>query len=175
MEKKFEPEFPGQHQDEKIELVFRQHPIVLRKELIIGLLIILAGTGPLLLFPLSDLAMKILIASPIITLAYWFYHWIGWHYSINILTDSRLISIKQRGFFNRKVSEVGLDRVQSINYHIKGLQAALFKFGDITVQTFSGEWLMKSISHPVETHTKMIEVARKVSKEFVPTSTVPDK
>ena len=30
-------EFPGQHDDETVEFVFRQHPLVMRKQLIFGL------------------------------------------------------------------------------------------------------------------------------------------
>src|SRR5438045_3835118 len=92
----FKSEFPGQHADETVELVFRQHPIVLRLPLVYGLLIILVGLVPLLLFPLSNLALQIALAAPVITLLYWFYQWVGYHYSYYILTDSRLISINQK-------------------------------------------------------------------------------
>ncbi len=156
-------EFPGQHDDETVVLVFRQHPVVMRMELIFGMLAILAGTGPLLLWPLSDLALKIFLIIPLLVLVYWFYHWVGWYYSVYIITDLRLIDIRQHGFFNRKVSEVGFDKVQSVNYHIKGLQAALLKFGDITVQTYTGDWVLKSIYHPEEVHTQMMKVAHSVT------------
>ncbi len=147
-------------------MVFRQHPVVMRKALIGGLLIMLAAEVPLMLsniFPsIYALSFKVLGAGVLVTLLFWFYRWMGWHYSIYILTDQRLIDIHQKGFFNRQVREVGIDKVQSINYHIKGLQASLLKFGDITVQTYTGDWLLKSIHHPVEVHTKMMEISRSV-------------
>lgn len=159
----FKPEFPGQHPGEAVELVFRQHPVVMRKPLIGGLLFVLVAELPLIFSPDNiDLDLKILMGGIVVCLLFWFYHWIGWFYSIYILTDRRLIDIRQKGFFNRKVSEVGLDKVQSINYHIKGLQAALLKFGDITVQTYTGDWVMKSVHHPVHIHSRMMEIARLV-------------
>ena len=159
----FQPEFPGQHPGEEIELVFRQHPVVMRKPLIYGLLFVLLAEMPIILFPNSlDIDFKIFLGGIVVTLLYWFYHWMGWYYSIYVLTDFRLIDIRQTGFFNRKVSEVGLDKVQSINYHIKGIQAALLKFGDITVQTYTGDWVMKSIHHPVDVHSRMMEITRLV-------------
>lgn len=155
-------EFPGQHPGEKVILVFRQHPVVLRLQLIYGMLAILVGIIPLLIFPLSDVALYIMIGVPFLVFAYWFYYWIGWYYSVYIVTNQRLIDITQHGLFNRKVSEVGFDKVQSINYHIKGLQAALLKFGDINVQTYTGEWTLRSIMHPEEVHSQMMEVTHHI-------------
>lgn len=159
----FVPEFPGQHPGEGVELVFRQHPVVMRKPLIYGLFFLLLCEMPIVFLPNSlDLGFKIFLGGIVLTLAYWFYHWMGWYYSIYILTDQRLIDITQTGFFNRSVREVGLNKVQSINYHIKGFQAAILKFGDITVQTFTGDWVMKSIHHPVDVHSRMMEITRLV-------------
>jgi uncharacterized membrane protein YdbT with pleckstrin-like domain len=162
-------EFAGQHPNEDVVIVFRQHPVVLRKVLIYGMLAILIGLIPLLIWPLSNLALKISLIMPLLSLVYWFYHWVGWYYSVYVVTDQRLIDIQQHGFFNRKVSEVGFDKVQSINYHIKGLQAALLKFGDITVQTYTEAWILKSIHHPEDVHSRMMEVAHTI------TSTPPQK
>ena len=156
-------DFPGQHPGEEVILVFRQHPVVLRWPLIWGMLAILIGLGPLIIWPLSDVALKISLIIPLLVLAYWFYHWLGWYYSVYIVTTLRLIDIHQKGFFNRKVSEVGFDKIQSINYHIKGLQAAVLKYGDITVQTYTGDWVLKTVHHPEDVHSQMMEVTHLIS------------
>lgn len=162
-------EFPGQDPDETVVLVFRQHPVVLRKQLIYGMLAILAGLGPLMLWPLSNTALKISLILPVLVLLYWFYHWVGWYYSVYIVTDQRLIDIKQKGLFNRKVSEVGFDKIQSINYHINGMQAALLKYGDITVETYASQWTLLNVHKPEAVHQKIMAVARTVN------STPPQK
>ncbi len=159
--------FPGQHPDEVVEIVFHQHPLVMRKPLIIGMLLILAGV----MIPYVQIVMmhnlnatwKPLLAFLIVVLAYWFYAWFGWYYTVYIMTDERLIEIKQHGFFNRRVSEYGLDKIQNINYHIQGFQAVLFQFGDITAQTYVGDIIMKMIHRPVQIHGRMIEVVRRVN------------
>lgn len=159
--------FPGQHEGETVELVFHQHPLVMRRALIIGLGLVLVGV----LIPfvqvtsLHDLnpTWKPLWGVLVIVVAYWFYAWIGWYYTVYIMTDMRLIEIKQHGFFNRKVSEYGLDKIQNINYHIRGLQAVIFQFGDIVAQTYVGDIIMKTIHKPVAIHSKMIEVVRRVN------------
>jgi uncharacterized membrane protein YdbT with pleckstrin-like domain len=159
--------FPGQHEGEDVELVFHQHPLVMRKPLIYGLLAILVGSliqlasvsGPFLSMPQAyGIATKIFIGLAVLTFAGWFYEWIGWYYTVYIITNMRIIEIKQKGFFNRKVSDVPLDRVQSINYHIKGFQAVLFQYGDITAQTYIGDILMKTIYKPVAIHEKLLKI-----------------
>lgn len=158
-------QFPGQHPEEEVILVFRQHPVVKRRQLIYGMLALAVSIVPLDLItsgPFYSILLKIPPIVLLIVLVYWFYHWLGWYYSVYIVTDQRLIDIRQKGFFNRRVSEVGFDKVQSINYHIKGMQAALLKFGDITVQTYTGNWVLPSVHHPEEIHSQMMTVAHSV-------------
>jgi uncharacterized membrane protein YdbT with pleckstrin-like domain len=155
--------FPGQHQTEEVEIVFHQHPLVMRKPLIIGLLLILVSVLPPLFWPLASWAWKPMQLVLVIVVAYWFYAWVGWYYTVYIVTNERIIEIKQRGFFNRKVSEYGLDKIQNINYHIRGFQAVLFQFGDITAQTYVGDIVMKMIHRPVQIHSRMIDVVRRVN------------
>jgi uncharacterized membrane protein YdbT with pleckstrin-like domain len=158
-------EFPGQHAGEGVVLVFRQHPVVLRRPLIYGLLAIVVSILPLDVIysgPLYASLVKLPALVFGLVMLYWFYHWVGWYYSVYIVTDKRLIDIRQKGFFNRRVSEVAFDKVQSINYHVKGLQAALLKFGDITVQTYTGDWVLQSIYHPEEVHSQMMEVTHTI-------------
>src|SRR6266404_5000091 len=135
---KFEKEFPGQHEGEQVELLFRQHPLVMRKALILGLLVILVAVVPLD-FPqvynsdqMVSFFTKFALIVPLIVLAGWFYRWVGWYYTVYIVTDRRILEIKQRGFFTRKVEEWQLDGIQNVNYEVGGFQAVLFGYGDIT-------------------------------------------
>ena len=168
---KEQPRFPGQHADETVELVFRQHPVVLRRRLIWLLLIILVGSLPLLVWPTSQLAWRILLFSPLVALIYMFYHWIGWYYSVYIVTPLRIVEVRQRGFFNRRVSEFSMDKIHNVNYHIKGLQATLLHFGDITAQSYVGDMTMRYVPHPVRVHEQLLAVVRRSGNS----STLPDK
>ncbi len=161
--KKKGPAFPGQHADEAVQLVFHRHPIVMRKSLLIGLGVILIGSLPGLFFPVHYKGdLQFLLYTFLATLAFWLYEWVGWYYSVYILTTERLIEIKQKGFFNRRVREFPLDKIQNVNYHIKGFQAVIFHYGDITAQTYVGDVVMDTIYKPVEIHQKMIGVIRSV-------------
>ncbi len=161
--------FAGQHDNEDVKLVFHQHPVVMRKALIFGMLALLVPLLPVLAWPqFYSIGFKIfgLILAGVI--GFWIREGIGWYYSVYIVTDQRIIEIKQRGFFNRRVSEFNLDRVQNVNYHVKGLQAVLFQFGDITVQTYVGDLIMKTIYKPVLIHSRIVDVVRTVNPSTPP-------
>lgn len=154
--------FPGQHPGEKIEIVFRQHPIVMRKAMLFGMVFVLLAVTPLYFFPLAQWAYRFMFLFFIFTAGYWFYWWISWFYSVYIVTDQRILEVKQKGFFNRKVREFRLEKVQNVNYHIKGLQAVLLRYGDITVQTYVGDMHMSHIHHPAEMHERILRVVKTV-------------
>src|SRR5947209_4352089 len=92
-EDEWRPEFPGQHRDEQIELVFRQHPVVMRKTLLAALGVAAVGELPLLVLPPSMLSwgFKTLAVGWLVAVLIIGYRWIGYHYSVYILTDKRLI------------------------------------------------------------------------------------
>ena len=157
--------FPGQQDGEDVQLVFRQHPLVMRKPLIIGLLLILFAVLPLdFIYTgwLFTILVKVALAvSAAVLFLYWPYHFLGWYYSVYIVTDRRLIEIKQHGLFDRKVREWQLDLIQNLNYHINGFQAVIFHYGTITAETYSGNLEMPTIYKPVEVHTRLMEIVRR--------------
>jgi hypothetical protein len=159
-------QFPGQVDGEVVRFVFHQHPLVMRKALVLGLLFITLGVLPLD-FPqvyanpgLADICIKLALGVPVVVFAWWFYRWIGWYYSIYVVTNSRLVIIKQTGFFNRSVQEWQLNKIYNLNYHINGFQAAIFGYGDITAKTAIGEFSMPIIHKPVEIHRQLTEAVR---------------
>ena len=78
-----------------------------------------------------------------------------------IVTDRRILVIRQKGLFNRKVDEWQLDGISNVNYHIDGFQAVLFGYGDITARTYIGDLEMKKIHKPAEIHAQLVEAVRR--------------
>lgn len=160
-------QFPGQNEGEEVEFLFRQHPVVMRKALIIGMLVILVAILPLD-FPaiydsgqLASFFTKVALLAPVLILLAWIYRWIGWYYTVYIVTNRRIIEIKQKGLFDRKVEEWQLDAISNVNYHVGGFQAALFGFGDITARTYIGDLVMKTIHKPAEVHEQLLQAVRR--------------
>ena len=161
-----EQDFPGQHEGEQVQFLFRQHPLVMRKALISGLFVIVLGVVPLDIpwvwthETLAGWLIKLALVVPVIVLAAWAYRWLGWYYTVYLVTNERLILITQKGFFDRKVEEWQLDAITNVNYHIGGFQAALFGFGEINAKTYVGDVKLEYIHKPVEIHEELLEAVR---------------
>ncbi len=52
-----------------------------------------------------------------------------------VLTNERIVDIKQRGYFSREVSSVLLNRVQDVTTDVRGVLPSLLNIGDINVQS----------------------------------------
>lgn len=123
-------EFPGQFENEEVLYVFKRHPIVMRKGLMILMVAILLG-GFAGMFMSSDTVtlgdffkefLTPIGISFIIGSVGLFYYWIGWNYSVCIVTNQRFLQIKQKGIFkSRSVNDVNLGRILSVNYEINGI------------------------------------------------------
>jgi hypothetical protein len=163
-------QFSGQHPDEEIIHVTRKFPIVLRKSLIWGLVIIVLTLIPwAIAYPNSyswlNLSYIWMITGTVILTIYWFISWVSWYYSVYVLTTHRIMLIKQNGLFDREVSELTLNNIQNVNYRIKGLQASMFKYGDITIETLSGSenLILEKIHHPIRFQQQILNRAHKFS------------
>jgi hypothetical protein len=155
-------QFPGQHPEEEVEIVFHQHPIVMRKSLIASLVVLTLGAVPLAIWPLSNWPWWVFLGGFVLSSIVFLYRWIGWYYSIFIITNERLIQIKQKGFFDRRVSDISHTKIQSVNYEMTGLQATMFHFGTIIVQTYAGNLVLPYIHHPADIHQMLSKIMREV-------------
>jgi len=163
--------FKEQFDDEEVLMVFRKHPIVMRKGLIfacIGLLLpmlyILALTfiyanNPERLPAVSSFYIALGIG---FVLAFFIMlpSWIGWHYSVYIVTDQRLIQITQKGLFKRSMVALGLDQVQMVNYEINGFIETVFGFGTMVLQTFVGSLTIHDVHHPAKIQKELLHTLR---------------
>jgi uncharacterized membrane protein YdbT with pleckstrin-like domain len=155
--------FEDQFDDEEVLYVFHKHPVVMRKGLVFGMLgpligIIPAAVKPSLGLPVFfgglgiGIILGLIIFSP---------SWIGWHFSVFIITDQRFIQITQKGLFHRSVADLSLSQIQSVNYEIDGLQETLLGFGTINMQTYVGDLVIHDVHHPAKVQKKILSILRK--------------
>jgi hypothetical protein len=86
--------------------------------------------------------------------------WIGWFYSVFIITDQRMIQITQKGLFHRSVVDLNLNQIQMVNYEVSGLQQTLLGFGTIMMQTYLGDLVIHDIHHPAKIQKKLLGILR---------------
>ena len=154
--------FKDQFDDEAVLFVFRKHPIVMRKGLVLSMMGPLLGVIPAAIRPTlgfgwffgglgAGFLLGVLLLLP---------SWIGWYYSVFILTDQRFIQITQKGLFHRSVVDIGLNQIQMVNYEISGLQETLLGFGTMVMQTYMGDLVVHDIHHPAKIQKKMLHILR---------------
>jgi hypothetical protein len=152
--------FEDQFDDEEVLFVFRKHPVVMRKGLVIAMFGILAGLIPGLIkleysWFFGGLAAGFVLGALLIAPSF-----IAWYFSVFIVTDQRFIQITQKGFFHRSVVDVGLNQIQMVNYEISGLEQTMLGFGTIMMQTYLGELVIHDLHHPAKIQKKIIHILR---------------
>jgi hypothetical protein len=76
------------------------------------------------------------------------------------VTDQRFLQIKQKGLFNRSVSDLGLRQIQSVSYEVTGIQETLLGFGTIIMRTYVGEIIIHDVHHPAKIQKKFVSILR---------------
>lgn len=61
--------------------------------------------------------------------------WTNYYLDIWILTDKRIINVRQIGLFDRTTATWDLHRIQEITVHSENIVQTLFNFGELQIQT----------------------------------------
>lgn len=161
--------FKEQFDEEDVLLVFRKHPIVMRK----GLLLAAAG---LLVGPLYTLALTYINTDNPPTVGFFFMSfllslvlagilifpwWVRWYFSVYIMTSHRFIQ-QTRSLLQVNVVDISLEQIQMINYQIAGLEQTLLQFGTIVVQTYVGDLVIHDVHHPSRIQQQMVHILRQL-------------
>ncbi len=159
--------FKEQFEDEETLLVFRKHPIIMRKGLILAAFGTLVGPLYTLILTYVDKTnpptiaffFESMVASFLLAMILIFPWWVRWYFSVYIMTNKRFIQ-QNRSLLQVNVVDIGLDQIQMINYQITGLEETVLHFGTIVVQTYVGDLVIKQVHHPEKIQTKMVHILR---------------
>ncbi len=152
--------FTDQLEDEEVLFVFRKHPIIMRKGLILGLLALLAGTIPSFIKPEYSYLFGGLAVGLAVGLLLFIPSYISWYFTVYVVTDQRLLQITQKGFWTRSVVDISLSQIQMVNYEIAGFNQTILGFGTIMMQTFVGDLVIHEVHHPEKIQQKILKVLR---------------
>lgn len=168
--------FPGQHDNEQVILFLRRHWFIFLRRLIFVILsvIVLAlvyvffnllGNG----FAQTDYYNLLLFAESLGTLFIWnlfFILWIDFYLDAWIVTNERIINIKQNGFFNRDISELKLTKIQDVTSEIVGFIPTVLGYGNIYVQTAAEveRFAFYQIPNPNEVKNTIVQLQEKERK-----------
>jgi hypothetical protein len=154
--------FEDQLDGEEVLFVFHKHPVVMRKGLVFGMLGPLIGILPAAIHPAAGFGLFFggLGAGFLGGILVFLPSWIGWHFSVFIVTDQRFIQITQKGLFHRAVADLSLSQIQSVNYEVSGLQETLLGFGTIKMQTYVGDLTIHDVHHPARIQKQLLGILR---------------
>jgi hypothetical protein len=153
-------QFRGQYDGEEVLYMFRKHPVVMRKGLILFMIAILLGTIPSFIEPELSYFYIGIGAGMLVGTILFIPSWIYYYYSVYIVTDRRFIQITQKGFFNKKVIDLALNQIQMVNYEVKGVQETLLGFGTMTIQTVVGNLTIHDVHKPAHVQHEVLEILR---------------
>jgi uncharacterized integral membrane protein len=152
--------FEDQFDDEEVLFVFRKHPIVMRKGLIVSSLALLMGTIPALIKPEYIWFFGGLLGGVLLSVAVFMPFWISWYFSVYIMTSQRLLQITRKGLFSHSTVGLSLDQIQMVNYQVEGIEQSLLGFGTIMVQTYVGSLTIGHVHHPARVQKRIIRILR---------------
>lgn len=148
-------QFDGQRKDETVLFVFRRHIIAMRRGFY-GLLIpFTLGSIPSLISPDTLWLLWLSLGGFALGMVLFFYHWIGWYYSIFIVTNQRIQQTAQSGVFGKSVIDLSLSKIQNISYNIPGFSGEIFGFGTIVLQTYVGDMIIDKVHKPSQIYNKI--------------------
>ncbi len=159
--------FPGQEPGEEVVLLVRKHWFTILWPLLFSSLALLL---PIIvgIFLYSNLVEAklwelFLFGSSIWYLLFWLIIFRTLlFYSLNtvVVTNHRIIDNDQHGFFDRKVAELHIRRVQDISVHTAGMLPTFLRFGDLVVQTAASEkqFTFEQIPNPEMTKDTIMRI-----------------
>lgn len=136
--------------EEDVLTVVRKHWFVLMAQLVgVGIIAVLpmvlltivlqvpkgAGIGTLSIEGYTPLVTFALATWLLFSTFSAFVIWTHYYLDLWVITDRRIIAVEQIHFFNRTVAIFRLERLQDIEFSIKGLIQTFFNFGTISAQT----------------------------------------
>lgn len=154
--------FDVQHDDERVLLLLRQHPIVNLGWILISIVLVFL---PLLILPLTNWLVflpfsfrTVLVLSwYVITFGFALEQFVMWYFNIYIITDERVIDMDFYSLLFKRISETKLDHVEDITAASGGVVQSMFDYGDVQIQTAAEipEIEFERVPHPAEV-TKLI-------------------
>ena len=163
--------FPTQASGERVFLLIRRHWIIFFGmvafifALIIPIIVLIfywffapeTFSGPLGNFVIVFAGVYTLVV-----LALLLYGFVNYYLDVYIVTNERIVDIRQHGFFHREIAELHLRQVQDVEAEVGGFFQTLFHYGDIYIQT-AGErenFIFHDVPNPYTLSKKIIELQK---------------
>lgn len=157
---------------EKILRIVRRDPITFIPYILVFVILMVMPVGVYWLinnmFPLlfqGDAAYvgAVLFASAYYLCLYLFFYsyFVAFYLDMWIVTNDRLIDVRQISLFGRSIAELDLYQIQDASSETTGFFASIFKYGDITLQTAGSvpKFILYDTPEPHELRQLILDLA----------------
>src|SRR6266404_2936772 len=131
--------FSTKEPDEKIILVVRRHVLTNIGWIVLVVLMIAAPlalkTFPLLNFLPMKFQMVSILFWYLLATAIAIQGFLGWFFSVNIITNMRVIDIDFENLIYRKITDAKIENIEDATVRMGSVVRTLFDFGDVMIQT----------------------------------------
>ncbi len=152
--------FDGQREDERVAFIFRRHISTARRGLFFLIVMIALGIVPMLLWKDDGRMFWVFLGCVIVGLLGFGYSYLLWYFSIFIVTNERIRQITQKSLFRKTITDLWLDKIQSISFSVPSIVAGIFGYGTILVQTAVGDLIISGVPKPEKVHNKLQDIAK---------------
>lgn len=138
--------------------VVRNHPFVLFFPGLKSVVVLVIGIGAFLFWPnqYAGMALVILI---LVAFGIFFRAYFDFSQSVFVITNQRVINVRQVGFWKRKITETEIEKIQDVSSETSGFFRTMFKFGDLVIRTAGvsqgSEIVVKNVANPYQVQQKI--------------------
>jgi len=145
-------QFRGQHRNEEVLLVCRQHPFVLLHPMLVSTALFLVPFVIDIFFSTGLVLSVSIVVFFIAALVHGFLAWYAWQNSMFLLTTERVVYLEQRHLLHREFIECGLANIQQVSHEVKGLLHTLLGYGSISISSGGSQQpvVMRNLPDPYE-------------------------
>ncbi|MCX6810754.1 MAG: PH domain-containing protein [Candidatus Berkelbacteria bacterium] len=172
--------FPSQISGERVFLLVRRHWIIF-VAIAFFITVLLIPILVLIIYWLNSpdifsgtIGNFVIVFAGIYTLTVWgllLYGFVNYYLDVYIVTNKRIVDIRQKGFFRREIAELHLHQVQDVDARVEGFFQTLIHFGDIHIQT-AGErenFVFQDVPRPYTLAKEIIQLHEaQIESEYEP-------
>lgn len=160
--------FNGQDAGETIILIVRRHPAVFINRYVMIFVLLFAGFvassvlgslgitgGQKFAFSTGAFIFFVLLA---LTLAVDTF--IRWYYSVNIITDQRVVDVNFVNILKHDYAEAQLERIEDVKHTVSGFLGSVLDYGTVRVQTAgsSPEFAFEDVPRPRDVQDTLLDL-----------------
>lgn len=124
--------------DEQTVLMLRAHPVTQIPwifNVVVGIIAIIAFDIFLAQYLSFRISLRVNLIGIALILAYGWYNFLIWYYTVGFVTNKRIIDIDYHGIVKRVVSQAPIIKLSDVTAKVAGFFGQIFNYGNVHVAT----------------------------------------